>query len=378
MKLLRFLATLFLILGLVILGLFLTNNQYLLKGVWATYLHGEKSATITDARFFATRPVPAKNPQPWAIAENYNSMTLSDTLSKTLEVSESVAFVIVKGDKIVFEKYWDGYSDTSHSNSFSMAKSITTLLAQKAIEDGYIKSWDDKVRDYLPELEGPYAEALQLRHLSTMTAGLKWNEHYTNPFDITARSYYGSDIEETMYEFVPVVKEPGSHYEYQSGAPQLLGQVIAKATGKTVSQYASETLWKSIGAQHSAFWHLDEKGGNELTYCCFNSNARDFARFGKLLLRNGRWNGQQVIDSTFLFKATHAAADPNYGWSFWIYDEGVNHVYYMRGILGQYVIVIPEKDLVICRLGKQRLRDGHVHPKDLRVIVEECIKYFGG
>src|SRR5690606_35928062 len=120
-----------------------------------------------------------------------------------------------------YEEYWEDYSDTSHSNSFSMAKSIVTILTQIAIEQGYIKSWNEKVIDFLPELEGPYANDLELWHLSTMTAGLQWNEHYTNPFDITARAYYGNDIAELMYREVPVINEPGANYQYQSGAPQL-------------------------------------------------------------------------------------------------------------------------------------------------------------
>lgn len=377
MKFLRFLLILLLIIGLAVLGLVLTGNSYLLQGVWATYLHGEKSATISDARFFDLRDVPATNPQPWPIAEDYNQRKLSDTLKRTLDMTESVAFLVVKNDSILFEKYWHGYSDTSHSNSFSMAKSITTMLVQKAIEEGYIKSWEDKVIDYLPQLQGPYRKELKLKHLSKMTAGLKWNEHYSNPFDITARAYYSSDISEVMFERVPVVREPGTGFEYQSGAPQLLGMVLSAATGKSVSEYAAETLWKSMGAQETAWWHLDDEGGTELTYCCFNSNARDFARFGKLLEHNGQWNGEQVLDSTFVWQASHAGAAPYYGWSFWIYNDFLHHVYYMRGILGQYVIVIPEKDLVIVRLGKKRLEKVDDHPREIPVIINEVVKYFG-
>lgn len=373
----RTIAVILLIFGLAVLGLFLTNHEYLLKGAWATYLHGEKTGTISDARFFATRKISATDPHPWLISSKYNSMELSDTLRSMLEKTESVAFLIVKNDSILFEEYWDNYSDTSHSNSFSMAKSITTLLAQKAIQDGYIKSWEDNVNDYLPKIEGPFANELKLKHLSTMTAGLQWNEHYTNPFDITARSYYSSDIEETMYDYVPVVTKPGTHYEYQSGATQLLGLVIEKATGKTVSDYTSETLWKSMGAEHDAYWHLDKKGGEELTYCCFNSNIRDFARFGKMLIHDGKWDGQPVIDSSFLYTATRSAPVSYYGWSFWIFEEGIHRVYSMRGLLGQYVIVVPEKDLIICRLGKHRIKNETVHPTDYRVMIEEGIKYFG-
>lgn len=375
--LLRTLQTIIVLLIIVTIGLYLTGNDHLLKGVWATYLHGEKTATIDDDRFFDTRKVNATNPEPWPIDERYNSMTLSPELNSTLEETESVAFVVVKNDKLLYEQYWDGYSDTSHSNSFSMAKSITTILTEIAIEQGYITSWNEKVTTYLPELEGPYAKDLELWHLSTMTAGLQWNEHYTNPFDITARAYYGNDIASLMYREVPIVNQPGESYEYQSGAPQLLGLVLAKATGQTVSEYASKVLWSNIGAMHDASWHLDHQNGQELTYCCFNSNARDFARLGKLMTNYGNWNGNQILDSAFVAKASHGVGVDYYGWSFWIYNDLNTPVYYFRGILGQYVIVFPEKDLVVCRLGKRRLENDDHHPKDFKVIAEESLKYFG-
>ncbi|AEV33526.1 penicillin-binding protein, beta-lactamase class C [Owenweeksia hongkongensis DSM 17368] len=373
----RILASIFLIILLLVLGLFITGNEFLVKGVWATYLHGEKTATIDDDRFFETRTVAANNPEPWPIHKRYNAVKLSDELNSTLQESESVAFVVVKNDKLLFEQYWDGYSDTSHSNSFSMTKSIITILTEIAIEQGYIKSWNEKVNTFLPELEGPYANDLELWHLSTMTAGLQWNEHYTNPFDITARAYYGNDIASLIYREVPVVNKPGDTYNYQSGAPQLLGLVLSKATGKTVSEFASEVLWSKIGAMHDASWHLDNKDGNELTYCCFNSNARDFARLGKLMLNYGNWDGNQILDSTFVAKAGHGVGVDYYGWSFWIYNDLNTPIYYFRGILGQYIIVFPEKDLVVCRLGKRRLEDEDNHPKDFKVIARESLKYFG-
>lgn len=374
---LRVILAVSILLGILISAAFITGNRHLVKGVWATYLHGEKTASIDDDRFFDTRKVAANNPQAWSFDEKYNTLSLSDTLERTLDMSSTVAFLVVKNDKILIEKYWDGYSDTSHSNSFSMAKSIITLLTQIAIQEGFIKSWNDKVIDYLPNIEGPFAADLELWHLSTMTAGLQWNEHYTNPFDITARAYYGNNIEQLMYDEVPVIEKPGAAYEYQSGAPQLLGLVLAKATGQTVSEFASKYLWNPIGAEHTAFWHLDHKDGTELTYCCFNNNARDFARLGQLMLDSGKFNNQEIIDPAFVAKAQHGVGVDYYGWSFWIYNELNTPCYYFRGILGQYVIVFPEKDLVVCRLGKRRLENENNHPKDFQVIARESLKYFG-
>jgi CubicO group peptidase (beta-lactamase class C family) len=253
-----------------------------------------------------------------------------------------------------------------------MAKSITTMLAQCAIQDGFIKGWDQKVTDFLPELQGEFANQLTLRHLSTMTAGLDFNEHYTNPFDITAKLYYSSEVEKLMFDNVPVDTVPGT-YEYQSGATQLLGLCVMKATGSSLADYASEKLWKPLGAEHDAQWHLDSKDGKELAFCCFNTNARDFARFGQMMLHHGKWNGAQILDSSFTAMATVGFDVPYYGHSFWVYDEEGTHIFYQRGILGQYIIVIPEYDLVVVRLGRAKEDPVNNHSQDFRVIVKEML-----
>lgn len=358
---------------LLVSALYLTGNQFLLKGVWAAYLHGNTSATIGDAKFFDTRTVEAGVANPWKEASNYNQTKLSERLRTSLEETKSVAFLIAQHGEIKHEEYWDNYSDSSRSNSFSVAKSITTMLAQCAIQDGFIKSWDEKVLTFLPDMKGEFAGDITLRNLSTMTAGLDFNEHYSNPFDITAKLYYGPDVEELMMNEVPVIDRPGS-FEYQSGATQLLGLAVMKATGQTLSEYASEKLWKPLGSTHSAVWHLDNKDGKELAFCCFNTNARDFARFGQMMLQGGNYNGKQILDSAFVATATVPFVEPFYGHSFWICDDYGTHIYYQRGILGQYIIVLPEYDMVVVRLGHIRLGNDHEHSIDFRVIVEEVLK----
>ena len=363
------------IITLAVLVAYITGNQFLVKGLWAAYLHGNTSATIGDAQFFETRTVKAGDEIPWEVAENFNRIELSDRLRVSLEETQSVAFLMAKNGELIFEEYWDDYSESSRSNSFSMAKSITTMLLQCAIQDGYVKSWDQPVKDFLPELQGEFANELTLRHLCTMTAGLDFNEHYTNPFDITAKMYYGPDVEKLMLEEVPVHKQPGlNSFEYQSGATQLLGLSLMRATGKSEAEYASEKLWKPLGAKHSAEWHLDAENGKELSFCCFNSNARDFARFGQMMLQRGNYNGEQILDSAFVDTATVPYAVPYYGHSFWMTDDYGPHIFYQRGILGQYIIVIPEHDLVIVRLGHMRLGSDMHHSIDFRLIIEEVLK----
>ena len=376
----KFLLSLTVVLVITILVVFVTGNQYLLKGVWATYLHGETSATITDKQFFDQRTVTASAGQAWPKAQQYNQQSLSDTLAKTLEATASIAFVVIKNDSLLVERYWQGFSDSSQTNSFSMAKSITAMLAQMAIQKGIFTGWDQKVQDILPGLSGAYKAQLELQHLANMTAGLQWNEHYQNPFDITARAYYGPDIQDLMLNEVPVVQEPGASFEYQSGATQLLGLCLREATGKTLSQLASEWLWQPMGATRNASWHVDSEAGMELNYCCFNSDAKNFARFGQLILRKGNWQGRQLLDSSFVKRLYQASPVPHYSFSFWRQLKGFGSpVVYMRGILGQYVMVFPEQNLVVVRLGHQRLpkADDSPHPQDFELYAQEAIKYFG-
>lgn len=369
---------LFSLLILIVIGLYFSGNGYLLKGVWATYLHGETSATIHDAKYFSTREINTQDPAPWPEAAQFNQVEITPTLAKYLDSTESIAYLLVHKDSILVEKYWGLGSAQSQTNSFSMAKSITTMLVQIATQKGIINNWHSPVSSFFPELTGVHVNSLELDHLAKMTAGLNWNEHYKNPFDITAQAYYGSDIKTLLARKVQVSQVPGSNYEYQSGATQLLGLCLINATGKSLSTLAEDWLWGPLNAENPATWHLDSKGGNELAYCCFNSNARDFARFGKLLINHGQWEGESIIDSSFIAASTKGVMNDFYGRSFWLYqDEQAGDVFYMRGILGQYVIVVPKYDAVIVRLGHRRLDNVNHHPAELPIYLKESLKMLG-
>lgn len=369
LKILGSIALIFLVLHF---ALRFTGNGYLSKGLWACYLHGQNSATIDDAKFFDTHNVAASDKAwEWPLHKQYNQKQMPEKLRNMLSKTESVAFLVIKNDSILTEYYWDGYSDSSLSNSFSMAKSITTMLAEIAIQKGILKGWHQKVKDLLPELKGTHADELELWHLSTMSSGLEWDEAYHDPFTVTAKSYYGDHVRELMLT-LPIVDEPGKKYNYQSGNTELLGMCLMKATGKTLAELASEWLWKPLHAQHDAKWHTDPQG-TELCFCCFNSDARDFARFGKLMLHQGNWNGTQLLDSSFVLMATAPALDPNYGYSFWLDNTHGTKVFAQWGFLGQYIITIPEYDLVIVRLGRQSMPDKDPFPDDFHVIVEQVL-----
>ncbi len=349
------------------------GDGYLLKALWATYLHGANSATIDDARFFDTHKIDAGSATEWALHHNYNTTELPERLKTVLSETGSVAFLVVQNDSILTEHYWDGYSDSSQSNSFSMAKSITTMLTQVAIQKGVFQNWNQKVKTILPALTGVHATELELWHLSTMSSGLQWDEQYKDPFSITAKAYYGNHVKELMIS-LPIIDQPGKDYNYQSGSTQLLGLCLMQATGKTLSALASEWLWKPLQAKYAAKWHTDA-AGTEFAYCCFNSNARDFARFGKMMLHKGNWNGTQILDTSFVELATKAALVPYYGYSFWLDDSHGTNVFYQRGILGQYIISIPEYNTVIVRLGHERIppKEEEHHTDDFHVMVDEVL-----
>lgn len=317
---------------------------------------------IDDYKIFHNRVVEAGKGQPWEIAHDYNRAQLPDEIAKDIASYDPVAFLVIQDNKIVYEEYWDGYNAQSISNAFSATKGIVGLLVGAAIDDGHIKSLDQKVADFIPSFAQDDRKYVSIRDLLTMSSGLDWDEAYASLFSPTTESYYGTDLRGMVNGSKPV-KEPGKHHYYSSLDTETLALVILNATGKTISKYASEKFWKQIGAEQDALWCLDHENGLEKAYCCFNSNARDFARWGQLILNNGKWNGKQLISESYLNQAISPADylidefgnEVNYyGFQWWIINYKGYNIPYMRGILGQYVFPIKEKNAVVVRLGHKR------------------------
>ena len=349
---------------------FISGKTYLFKAVWYNF------ANIDDYHKFTNSTVTVAAPQPWKQSAAYNKISYPDSLDRLLEGLSSVGLLMIKNDSIVFERYWDGYTDSSLSGSFSMAKSITSLLIGVALKEGKIKSLDEAVGNYLPEFKEGEKRKLRIIDLLTMSSGSDWNESYMNPLSVTTELYYGSDVYKTATG-VKIIHQPGTVHHYKSGDTQLLGLLLEKATGQSLSRYASEKLWQPMGAEHPALWSTDHEGGHEKAYCCFNSNTRDFARIGRLMLDSGKWNGTAIIDSSYFINSIKACGikDDNgiacdyYGYQWWI-DPVHPEIFYARGILGQYVIVIPSKKMIIVRLGKMTsMQRIHTVPQEVRALI---------
>lgn len=367
----------FIIFGILLLYIF--NYEYILRGVQVVYMQGYTTAYIDDYPEFDNRKIPSGDSyQAWPKHKAYNSVSATKKLQETNDELGTVAFLIIKNDSIWFENYVEGYTDTTLTNSFSMAKSITTALLGKAIKDGYIESLEQPVSDFFPEFKNPEFQDLSVGDLASMSSGLNWDEDYYNPFSVTARVYFDEDISKIVKE-LDIVKPPGTEFEYLSGNTILLGMVLNKATGKDLSTYLSESFWIPMGMQTDAKWQLDSKeSGTEKAYCCIASNAKDFARFGKLLKDYGKWNKEQLLDSAFVTTATTPRFEdsPEYGYGFWLSDYKNKDIFYMRGVLGQYVIVIPEDDLIIVRLGHKLIKrkKGEDHAPDFYIYIDETYK----
>lgn len=368
------------ILAAIVLLLYIFNVDYLIKAVRVVYLHGKTTAYLDDYTHFDNRVVKKGIGQPWAIHKNYNKVKGTTRLEDVHKELGTVAYLIIKNDSIWHESYYDGYGKDSKSNSFSMAKSITSAAMFKAIKEGKIKSLDQKVSDYFPEFSKGKAAMLTVGDLSSMATGLDWDEEYSSAFSITTRAYFGDHLEKTMLN-VGVTSDPGKKFVYVSGATELLAMVIVKATGEHLSDYVSKNFWQPMGAENDALWQIDHPDGIEKAYCCFASNARDFARFGKLFKHNGNWNGQQLLDSTAVEKMVtpRFPESPQYGYGWWLNNYLGKKMYYMRGHLGQFVIVIPEDDIIIVRLGhtKGLQTKEDAHSNDFYVYVDEAYKMMG-
>ncbi|TPV35012.1 serine hydrolase [Paucihalobacter ruber] len=352
-KLLLAILSIFVIL---IAVLYITDTDYLIKAVRTIYLKGHTTAYLEDYKHFDNAIVENGTPQPWLNHKNYNSVSETERLKEINKSNGTVAYVIIKNDSIWFENYYDGFNENSQTNSFSIAKSYVSALLGKAIMDGYIKNLDQPVCDFIPEYCEGKAATMTVGDLSSMASGTNWDERYYSPLSITTRAYFDDDLTKVVTG-LKVVREPGTSYKYASGDTQMLAIVLERATGKKLYNYLEESFWKPLGSENPTLWQVDSEDHDLVkAYCCIASNAKDFARMGKLYKDYGKWNGKQLLDSAFIAKSIKPrfAESPEYGYGWWLKDHGNKSFFMMRGHLGQYVIVEPNDNIIIVRLGHSK------------------------
>ncbi len=279
-------------------------------------------------------------------------------LSEFLNDHKTLAFLIIRSDTILFEEYFSNYADTSIIPSFSVSKVFISALTGIAINEGFIKSTNQPITDFIPELliNDPHFERITIEDLLNMRSGIKFNEGYANPFADMAKFYYGKNLLKYVGK-LKIANPPDEVYEYISVNSLLLAIAIERSTGKKLNTYLSEKIWQPLYMEFDASWSIDSKKNNQIkAFCCINARARDYARFGRLYLNNGTWEGKQIVPADWVNKSMSIINDSKdsqgYDYTYhWRVKE--NGAVFAKGVLGQYIYVDPAKKVVIVRLGKK-------------------------
>ncbi len=343
----------------------LSGHGYFWRALSATYLQGHATAHIDDAGNFAQRTIATGTPRPWPKDARHNRDPLdADTLAY-LRRHGTAAFLVAQDGALLHETYFAPYDADSRTNSFSVAKTITTMQVGMAVRQGLVSSFDAPIVERLPEYANdPRGRRATVSQLSAMKAGHDWSEHYYLPLNVTTELYFGGDAAGLVLR-QGFERDPGTAFEYSSGSTQLLGVFLQRALaarepGLTIAEHLSRSLWKPLGMSRDALYTLDragEAGGIERTYCCVFATARDFARLGQLLLQDGEWDGRPLLDRAFVERMRTPDLVPYYGHSLWMDLAWKHPFWFMQGHQGQYVIVVPSKRLVVVRTGRFRDKD---------------------
>ena len=266
----------------------------------------------------------------------------------------AAGLVIIQDGKLRLERYGLGFSAQGRWTSFSVAKSFTSTLVGAAVQDGHIKSLEDKVSLYVPGLRGSAYDDVTVRQLLMMSSGVKWNEDYEDPNADVAqfnkvKPEAGMDATVSYLRKLPRAHPPGTVWHYNTGETNLVGVLVSSATKRPLAQYLQEKIWQPAGMEAPATWLLGATG-HEIAGCCIQAATRDFARFGLFVLDGGKGqNGQQIVPADWFGMATvkqKDIGDPGngYGFQWWTYDDGS---FAAQGIFGQGIFIDPKRNLVI-------------------------------
>ena len=333
---------------------------------------------VYDFRIFPKRELHA-SPQPFSFKDTTQDMGISSVFESILTIenwetylddNKTQAFLVIQDDTILYEKYFNGLQRNSLVTSFSIAKSITSLLVGIAMQQGYIESVDDPITKYLPELKEEDFSQITLRNLLMMTSGLAFTK--TGFFDgDEVKAYYYPDLRKIAISEAIIERKPGEAFLYNHYNPQLLGMILEHATGQNITEYLQQNIWDPIGMEYDGSWSLDSrKSGFEKMEAGLNARAVDFAKIGRLLLQESVWNGRRIISSEWVLDSTSpdsyaiqnvqypkwfssGPAPIYYSHMWWGYarSDG-NYDYYAEGDKGQFLYVCPEKNLIIVRHGE--------------------------
>ncbi len=273
------------------------------------------------------------------------------TLADYFQRPASRGLIVLQGDDVLLERYGAGNTEETRWITFSVTKSVTSLLIGAAIKDGYIESVDEFVTDYIPRLKGSAYEGVRIKDILHMASGVAWDEDYASPTsDVAiAGAYNGPQLTEYLAT-LPREAEPGTRFNYNTGETNLVGELLRSALGNNASSYLQAKIWRPFGMEHDAYWLLSSEDGVETGGCCINATLRDYARIGRFVLADGVLpSGERVVPEGWIAESiTPSQGFEGYGYLWWLYDEGA---FSARGIFQQRIFIDPARDLVIATHG---------------------------
>lgn len=374
MKVIKYLLGIILLLTALV---YVLDLNYLVNGISKTYLKGFKGPNIYDLSYFPSDTILSDENIDFSYAKASNfSSSFPVEIQDEMMAIETEYFSVTRGDSLLFEFQTDENSEQLVSNSFSMAKSFTSLCAAKAIELGFIQSWEAPIGSLLPQLDASLGQQ-GIGNFLAMCSGLDWSESGANPFSDNAKAYYGKNLNGLVENKTALAADIGK-YEYKSGNTQIAAMAIEAATKMNLPDFFERYFW-SLTAKDKAYWGLDDEAGHAKAYCCVYARGRDFHTLGQMMLDSGMANGKRLLEAKYFndmyqpYAQSTTAGEVNtqYGIGFWTVKYQNHDIIYARGILGQYIIIVPDLDMVICRLGKKRMDvNAKHHPKDLYLYLD--------
>lgn len=286
--------------------------------------------------------------------KTFNSSGVS--LDEFVKLHRTLSFVIIRNDSILYKYYAKELGEETRVTSFSISKAYVAMLIGIAINDGLIKSPNQSITDFIPEWKDKSGyQLITIKNLLKHTSGLKFTTNSINPLSDQSQFYYTEGLRKLILK-AQIEEAPGLHFNYQSENTSLLGLILERVSGKTLSEYLEEKLWKKIGTEASAYWSTDSEDSTaiEKSFCCLNARTLDFAKFARLLLNNGNWEGNQIVPSDWINAATDRTTEDGskitYGYGMGLGPKEYGS-FYPIGLYGQLLYIYPKNNLIIVRFG---------------------------
>lgn len=351
---------------------FLASRTDTFTGRWVAW----KSSGVEDYLLFPSHTInnappvfefdhDDQRPNYGKIEYQYKGKSHMATLDALLESTGTTAFLVIKEDKILYENYFNGYKRDSIVTSFSIAKSFTSLMVGKAIDEGFIVSLDDSVTRYIPELISvdPAYEKVTLEHILSMKSGIAFKDTDI-PWHDKSKAYYHPQLRDVVTQ-LPLKEASGERFVYNTFNPIILGIVLERASGLSVSEYFESRFWKTLGMEFDATWSIDSESDNMVKMeSGLNARAIDYAKIGRLILNDANWNGEKIISQEWIQNSTKIELQNNIekfgenyfyqnGW--WVIAPTATDHYtvFAWGHLGQYLFIFPDDNMMVLRFGKK-------------------------